>query len=103
MTFLDFLYLYLLTGFCFVGWGVGSGQYEFGKREVTYLRSGDKPAITKQTRQIPEQVVMMLLTVFGWPIQAGFWLIYVPIHDYFAGKAWKKFLAEHPEYPRSTP
>lgn len=96
----EFLIFYLGIGLLFCIESASRGVFDLSKHAVTYLRSGDKPAVTKETRNIPEVVVTFLFTLLLWFIPVIFKLIYVPIHDYFAGKAWKKYLAEHPEYPR---
>jgi hypothetical protein len=38
-----------------------------------------------------EVLVTVTFLTLGWPIPVIFWLVYVPIHDHLAGRAWKKY------------
>lgn len=82
----ELILTYLLVGLGYVVVGIFRGVHTLEKHEVRYLGTTE----VVETRAVPEFIVGIVLTLLFWPAHLIFWLVYVPVHDHFAMKAWER-------------
>lgn len=81
------LWLYLAGGVLSVALGVARKRYNFKRSSETRLSKGGSEEVV--TRNVPENVMAILFDLLLWWVPIAFWVIYVPIHDWRAKRAWE--------------
>lgn len=82
-------FVYLALGGANVALSIARRRYSLKRSTVTCLRAG-QPPVTKETRQVADLAIAVAFDLLFWFVPILFWLIFVPIHDALAKRAWQK-------------